>query len=402
MWDNKRENLELRKKTRKFATLITNLRAIITMKKITHNAPLLAYNTFGMDVKAAILAEYETLTELQELLADEEICRLMQAKREQGELPFWHIGAGSNLLFKGDYAGVVLHCTGKGISVVENLRDMKNADDADLRRFSFIEVVAGTTWDDVCEWCADHELYGAENLSLIPGEAGAGAVQNIGAYGVEIKDLIKEVVCWDVIEKCEKRLSREEMQYGYRASLLKQPEAKSRYIVTSVILQLSKEPVLHLEYAGLKQALADVATPTLKDVRKAVIAIRQGKLPDPKELGNAGSFFKNPVVEKSVYERVLNEWRMGSQRMEAHGEEATIPHYVVTDELIKIPAGWLIEQCGWKGKSIGRAGVYEKQCLVLVNRGGATPQEIVNLCQQVVASVKEKFDIDIEPEVNLI
>ena len=370
--------------------IITHFRAAKKkdMKKIIHNAPLLAYNTFGMDVRAAILAEYETLSELQELLSDHEISRLMQLKREQGELPFWHIGAGSNLLFKGDYAGVVLHCTGKGITL--------------LHDGECIEVQAGTTWDDVCEWCADHALYGAENLSLIPGEAGAGAVQNIGAYGVEIKDLIKEVVCWDVIGQCEKRLSRDEMQYGYRASLLKQPEAKSRYIVTSVIMQLSKSPVLHLEYAGLKQALAGISTPTLQDVRNAVIAIRQGKLPDPKDLGNAGSFFKNPVVVKSEYERVLNEWRMGSAYLEAHGEEATIPHYVVTDELIKIPAGWLIEQCGWKGKSVGRAGVYEKQCLVLVNRGGATPQEIVNLCQQVVASVRERFGIDIEPEVNLI
>lgn len=358
------------------------------MKKIIHNAPLLPYNTFGMDVKAAILAEYETLTELQELLADDEIQTLMQQQRQKGELPFWHIGAGSNLLFNGDYPGVVLHCTGKGITLLED--------------GECIEVLSGTTWDDVCQWCADHNLYGAENLSLIPGEAGAGAVQNIGAYGMEIKDLIKEVICWDVIDHCEKRLSREEMQYGYRASLLKTPAAKSRYIVTSIVLQLSKEPVLHLEYAGLKQALADIAAPTLQDVRHAVIAIRQGKLPDPKDLGNAGSFFKNPVVDKAIYERILQEWRSGSDRIEAHGEEASIPHYVVNDDLIKIPAGWLIEQCGWKGKNLGRAGVYEKQCLVLVNRGGATPEEIVTLCQEIVKSVKEKFGIEIEPEVNLI
>lgn len=358
------------------------------MKTVKKDASLLAFNTFGMDVKTAILAEYENTTELQEILTDEEIQALMQQQQQKGELPFWHIGAGSNLLFKGDYPGVVFHCTGKGITLLEDKES--------------IEVVAGTTWDDVCQWCADHELYGAENLSLIPGEAGAGAVQNIGAYGVEIKDLVEEVVCWDVVDQCEKRLTREEMQYGYRASLLKQPEAKSRYIVTSVVLRLSKTPVLHLEYAGLKQALATIETPTLQDVRNAVIAIRQGKLPDPKELGNAGSFFKNPVVEKSVYERILQEWRYGSEQIEAHGEEATVPHYIINEELIKIPAGWLIEQCGWKGKTIGRAGVYEKQCLVLVNRGGATPDEIVNLCQQVVASVKEKFGIKIEPEVNLI
>ncbi len=367
-----------------------------SMKTIVYNASLLPYNTFGMDVKAAILAEYETRAELQELLADAEIKDLMQQQKQKGEIPFWHIGAGSNLLFKGDYPGVVLHCTGKGIAVCEDLGDEPDS------KVCYIEVQAGTTWDDVCQWCADHDLYGAENLSLIPGETGAGAVQNIGAYGVEIKDLIEEVVCWDVIGQCERRLTRNEMQYGYRASLLKQPKAKSRYIVTSVVLRLSNSPVLHLEYAGLKQALSSIDVPTLQDVRNAVITIRQGKLPDPKELGNAGSFFKNPVVEKSVFERILQEWREGSTRLEAHGEEATIPHYVVTDDLIKIPAGWLIEQCGWKGKSVGRAGVYEKQCLVLVNRGGATPEEIVNLCQQVVASVKEKFGVEIEPEVNLI
>lgn len=380
----------------------TEMTYICSMKKIIYNAPLLAYNTFGMDVKAAILAEYETLAELKELLAEEDIKQLMEQQQQKGELPFWHIGAGSNLLFKGDYPGVVLHCTGKGITVADGLLDMRNADDADLCDYTYIEIMAGTTWDDVCQWCADHELYGAENLSLIPGEAGAGAVQNIGAYGVEIKDLIAEVVCWDVVDQCEKRLTREEMQYGYRASLLKQPEAKSRYIVTSVVLRLSKTPVLHLEYAGLKQALATIETPTLQDVRNAVIAIRQGKLPDPKELGNAGSFFKNPVVEKSVYERILQEWRYGSEQIEAHGEEATVPHYIINEELIKIPAGWLIEQCGWKGKTIGRAGVYEKQCLVLINRGGAKPEEIVTLCQEIVKSVKEKFGIDIEPEVNLI
>jgi len=169
-----------------------------------------------------------------------------------------------------------------------------------------------------------------------------------------------------------------------------------------VVLKLSKTPVLHLEYAGLKQALTDIENPTAQDVRNAVITIRQGKLPDPKDLGNAGSFFKNPVVEKGVYERILHEWRAGSERIEAHGDEAAIPHYIINEESVKIPAGWLIEQCGWKGKSLGRAGVYEKQCLVLVNRGGATPQEIVCLCEEVVKSVKEKFGVEIEPEVNLI
>ncbi len=358
------------------------------MKTIRKNASLLGFNTFGMDVKAAVFAEYDNTDELQEILADSDIQSLMQQQQEKGELPFWHIGAGSNLLFKGDYPGVVLHCTGRGM--------MLRLDGETL------DVMAGTTWDNVCKFCAEHELYGTENLSLIPGESGAAAVQNIGAYGVEIKDLIQKVICWDVVEQKSCQISCEEMQYAYRASLLKTPAAKSRYIVICVVLKLSKTPILHLEYAGLKQALTGIENPTAMDVRNAVIAIRQGKLPDPKELGNAGSFFKNPVVEQSVYERILNEWRYGSAQMEAHGEDATIPHYIINETLVKIPAGWLIEQCGWKGKTVGRAGVYEKQCLVLVNRGGATPDEIVNLCQQIVASVNEKFEITIEPEVNII
>ena len=341
----------------------------------TFNASLLPYNTFGMDVKAAIFAEYETLAELQTLLADEDIRTLIEQQKAQGELPFWHIGAGSNLLFKGDYPGVVRHCKSRGIRLL----------DGEGR----IEVQSGTTWDDVCQWCCDHALYGAENLSLIPGEAGAGAVQNIGAYGVEIKDLIEEVVCWDVQEQCIRRLSKDDMQYGYRASLLKQPAAKSLYIVTSVILKLQTTPAVHLEYAGLKQALADLPQPTAQDVRNAVIAIRQGKLPDPKVLGNAGSFFMNPIVSKETFEQLLNKYPQ-------------MPHYHVDDENEKIPAGWLIDQSGWKGKTLGKAGVHDKQALVLVNKGGATGNDIVALCNAVREDVKSKFGVDIHPEVNFV
>lgn len=370
------------------------------MIRLTENASLLAHNTFGMDVRAALLAEYETTDELRQLLHDPRVTALMQQEREAGRLPFWHIGSGSNLLFTGDYPGVVLHCTRSGIrtACADNGAEMDYlGDDYDC----YLEIDAGTSWDDVCAYCAEHKLYGPENLSLIPGEAGAAAVQNIGAYGVEVKDLIEMVVCWDVEQDCEKVFYAEEMRYGYRESLLKLPEAKARYIVTGLLLRTQRMPRLHLDYAGLRDALSAV-TPTYRfdmnietpaytpqQVRDAVIRIRQGKLPDPKDLGNAGSFFKNPVVDNACYEQLLAQY-------------PTMPHYTVDASHTKIPAGWLIEQCGWKGRSLGNAGVYEKQSLVLVNRGNARPDEIVTLCQTIIADVHRRFGITIEAEVNII
>lgn len=360
------------------------------MFSITYNANLLAHNTFKMEVKAAILAEYETAGDLQPLLQQPDVQALMEKNRQRGQLPFWHIGSGSNLLFQGDYDGVVLHCKAQGMQLIE-----------DTPTQTLLQVQAGTIWDDVCAYCADQGLYGTENLSLIPGEAGAAAVQNIGAYGVEMKDIVESVICWDLLQDCPCTLTAQDMQYGYRQSLLKQPEAKSRYIVTSVILRLTRQPHLHLEYAGLKQALQPetlepgtqkpetLPSPTPAAVRSAVIRIREGKLPDPQVLGNAGSFFKNPIVPNELFQRLLLSY-------------PTMPHYVVDATHTKIPAGWLIEQCGWKGKSLGRAGVYQKQSLVLVNLGGATPKEIITLCQTVRRDVLQKFGIDIEPEVNII
>lgn len=347
------------------------------MIKITPHASLLAYNTFGMDVKAALLAEYDTIDELKQILERPDVISLMEMNRQLGKLPFWHIGQGSNLLFQGDYEGVVLHCNQTEMHLVE-----------DTPERCLLEVAAGTVWDDVCAFCVSEGLYGAENLSVIPGETGAAAVQNIGAYGVEIKDLIHEVICLDIESLVECRLSAGQMQYGYRHSLLKETGTKSRLIVTRIILKLQRTPLFHLEYAGLKQALP-LGEPTLQEVREAVIRIREGKLPDPKVLGNAGSFFKNPVVDKQFFESLLQRY-------------PSMPHYVVDSSHTKIPAGWLIEQCGWKGKSLGKAGVYEKQSLVLVNLGGANPQEILALCQAIRTSVAEKFGIVIEPEVNII
>ena len=374
-----------------FAAKITHLQ----MKKINIDASLLPYNTFGMDVKAAVLAEYDTVNDLREILNDPMVASLIQAEKEKGRLPFWHIGSGSNLLFQGDYPGVVLHCLAKGIHIVQK-NDESSAHNDDI---CLLKVEAGTLWDDVCAYCAEHGLYGPENLSLIPGEMGAAAVQNIGAYGVEISDLINEVICWDVEADKEHRFGSEEMGYGYRESRLKHAVDKARYIITSVVLRVQHSRKLHLEYAGIKRALGienisetDLVAsdkPSLREVREAVIKIREGKLPDPKKIGNAGSFFKNPVVENSVFDALIALY-------------PDMPHYVVDQNHTKIPAGWMIEQCGWKGKDLGRAGVYEKQSLVLVNRGGAKPEEIVMLCKKIVEDVEKKFGIHIEPEVNLI
>lgn len=353
---------------------------------ITHDASLLPHNTFGMDVKATILAEYESLDELKVLLDTPEIIEKMEAQRTAKRLPFWHIGSGSNLLFDGDYSGVIFHCSAHNITL-EN--ELSNGD-------CLLRIDAGAIWDDVCAFCASNELYGTENLSLIPGETGAAAVQNIGAYGVEFGDIVQQVICWDTFQKEIHTFEREDMQYGYRQSLLKIEEFKSRYIVNQVIIKVSRKPSLHLNYAGLLSALGlqeipvnAAFFPTAQQVRDAVIRIREGKLPDPKVLGNAGSFFKNPMVENQVFETLLEKY-------------PTMPHYNVDDSHTKIPAGWMIEQCGWKGRSLGRAGVYEKQSLVLVNRGGATPQEIVTLCKTIIADVEQRFGIRIEPEVNLI
>lgn len=353
---------------------------------ITHDASLLPHNTFGMDVKAALLAEYDTLDELQTILNHPQVNHLLNEQRKAGRLPFWHIGSGSNLLFTGDYPGVILHCKAQGITLVDEAPSGN----------CLLKIKAGTIWDDVCAYCAERGLYGPENLSLIPGETGAGAVQNIGAYGVELSDLIEQVICWDINQKQCVSFTAADMQYGYRESLLKHAEAKSRYIVLEVVIRVSRVPNLKLKYAGLLNALgmqevpADASLlPSALEVRQAVMEIRQGKLPDPKELGNAGSFFKNPVVENTVFEALLAQY-------------PTMPHYTVDEQHTKIPAGWMIEQCGWKGQSLGKAGVYEKQSLVLVNRGGATPAEIVTLCERVIADVQARFGICIEPEVNLI
>lgn len=326
---------------------------------------LLSHNTFGIDVSAARFLEYASVEELQQQIAQSAVTT-----------PFLHIGGGSNLLFTKDYDGLILHSCIEGIEVTEE----------DERTVS-VRVGAGVVWDDFVAYCVAHGWYGAENLSLIPGEVGAGAVQNIGAYGVEVKDLITAVETVN-IQGDQRVYSIEECGYAYRNSIFKRPENKSVFI-TYVRFRLSKEEYYTLDYGTIRQELGKYPELTLPVVRKVIIDIRESKLPDPKVMGNAGSFFMNPIVSKEKLLALQQEYPQ-------------IPYYELSDGQVKIPAGWMIDQCGWKGKSLGPAAVHDKQALVLVNRGGAKGSDIIALSDVVRASVREKFGIDIHPEVNFV
>lgn len=326
---------------------------------------LLPYNTFGIDVSASRFLEYASVAELKEYIAQGAVTT-----------PFLHIGGGSNLLFTKDYDGLILHSRIGGIEVT-----------AEDSQTVSLRVGAGVVWDDFVACCVEHGWYGAENLSLIPGEVGASAVQNIGAYGVEVKDLITAVETVN-IQGYERVYSVEECEYAYRNSIFKRPENKSVF-VTYVRFRLSKEERYTLDYGTIRQELAKYPAPTLPIVRKVIIEIRESKLPDPKVTGNAGSFFMNPIVAKEKLEALQQDY-------------PRIPYYELPDGRVKIPAGWMIDQCGWKGKSLGPAAVHDKQALVLVNRGGAKGSDIIALSDAVRASVRDKFGIDIHPEVNVI
>ena len=326
---------------------------------------LLSHNTFGIDVSAARFLEYASVEELQQQIAQGAVTT-----------PFLHIGGGSNLLFTKDYDGLILHSCIEGIEVTEE----------DERTVS-VRVGAGVVWDDFVAYCVAHGWYGAENLSLIPGEVGAGAVQNIGAYGVEVKDLITAVETVN-IQGDQRVYSIEECGYAYRNSIFKRPENKSVFI-TYVRFRLSKEEYYTLDYGTIRQELGKYPELTLPVVRKVIIDIRESKLPDPKVMGNAGSFFMNPIVSKEKLLALQQEYPQ-------------IPYYELADGQVKIPAGWMIDQCGWKGKSLGPAAVHDKQALVLVNRGGAKGSDIIALSDAVRASVRVKFGIDIHPEVNFV
>ncbi len=328
---------------------------------VQENISLLGRNTFKMDVCARVWAEYTSVAELQDLL-----------RRYAGQ-PMMAIGAGSNLLFTKDFNGVLLH------SGMCRARTLDEDSDSVL-----IEAESGLVLDELIEQIVDMGLGGLENLSHIPGEVGASAVQNVGAYGVEAKDVIVSVNTVEIATGKPRTFTNEECRYGYRDSIFKN-ELRGRYVVTSVVYRLQKHPVLHLDYGNLRA----LNPQSLREVRDAVIRIRRQKLPEVDELGSAGSFFKNPVIPVSQFEALQSQY-------------PAIPHYETKDG-VKIPAAWLIEQCGCKGKTVGGAQVFERQPLVIINATGtATPDDIIALARSVITSVRSRFSITLTPEVNYI
>ena len=333
------------------------------MKDFSHYS-LLQHNTFGMEAQCSRFLQYESV---------EEACQVAAILRTAGQ-PFVIIGAGSNLLLTRDYEGIVVRSGMKGIA-------------NDNGSFT---VASGECFDDFVAWSLSHGLYGLENLSLIPGDVGASAVQNIGAYGVEACQLIDSVEAVEIATGELRVIRAEDCQYGYRQSRFKH-EWKNKFLITRVTYRLSTTFKPHLDYGNIRAELErqGIQQPTARQLRQVIIDIRREKLPDPKVEGNAGSFFMNPVVGRAKFEALQALYPQ-------------MPHYYIDAEHEKIPAGWMIDQCGWKGRSLGRAGVHDKQALVLVNRGGATGEEVVALCRQIQQDVKERFDIDICPEVNII
>lgn len=332
------------------------------------NYPLLQHNTFQMDVRAALYVEYNSVDELCQFLSSTDF--------EHHRNKFIHIGAGSNLLFAGDYNGLVLHSAIHDLEVVE-----------DTSEYQLLRVGAGYVWDDLVAYCVDHKLAGIENLSAIPGEVGASAVQNIGAYGVEVCDVIDRVEAIN-LQGTPRIFTKEECQYGYRDSIFKR-ELRGKYIITHVVYRLMKSPAFKLGYGDLRARVEAEGDPTLDAVRKAVTAIRDSKLPNPKELGNAGSFFTNPVIPREQYDTLKSKF-------------PDIPSYPIDETHVKVPAGWLIEHVGWKGRALGHAAVHDRQALVLVNKGGATGTEIMQLAHRISQDIYAQYGIRIVPEVNYI
>lgn len=334
------------------------------MQKHNHIS-LKPYNTFGISARAESLYDCSTTSDVQEAIAQTKSVRR------------YVLGGGSNVLFTSDFNGAIIRPLVCGLQIIDRT-------DGEY----LVRVGAGVEWDRFVQWSIDSKLYGAENLSGIPGNVGAAPVQNIGAYGAEAKDIIHRVDGILMSDGSHFGLTNAECRFGYRDSIFKQ-EMRGKAIITHVTFRLRDEPQLKLEYGALRQALEGKTEVTAADVRAAIIATRDSKLPDPKVLGNAGSFFKNPEVSAEIAQRIRDE-------------HPDIPSYPAAEGRVKVPAGWLIERSGWKGKALGPAAVHDRQALVLVNRGGATGADIVALCEAVRADVNKKFGILLTPEVNFV
>lgn len=334
------------------------------------NYSLLRHNTFGIDARCDTFMEYQTAEEAQQAA---------QRLRSDGR-PLLILGGGSNLLLTGDFRGIVVH------SAIKGWEQLPAEHDGEV----LLRVGSGEVWDDVVALCVSHGWHGAENLSLIPGEVGATAVQNIGAYGAEAADIVSEVEAVRISDGKRCRIPAADCDYGYRQSRFKQAW-KNQYLITHVVYRLKTDFTPRLDYGNIREELLrkGISMPTASQLRETIIDIRRRKLPDPAEQGNGGSFFMNPVVDRRLFEQLLAQYPQ-------------MPHYHIDDDHEKIPAGWLIEQCGWKGRRMGKAGVHDRQALVLVNCGGAEGHDIVRLSDAIRHDVLQRFQIEIHPEVNMI
>jgi UDP-N-acetylmuramate dehydrogenase len=336
--------------------------------QIQNNISLKPYNTFGIDVTAKHFVSIDNIQDLKVILSLTEYPKKLV------------IGGGSNMLLTQDFNGLVIHINIKGIEIIDEDENTV-----------IVKAHAGENWHEFVKWCIDKDFGGLENLSLIPGNVGTAPIQNIGAYGVELKDTFESCEAVSLKTLSFQTFNKADCDFDYRNSIFKQ-EAKNKFIITSVNFKLTKKNhQLHIKYGAISSQLdtMHVTNPTIRDISEAVIHIRQSKLPDPKDIGNSGSFFKNPVITKKHFNKLIENFE-------------DIPSYKVSDDLVKVPAGWLIEKAGFKGKRFGDYGVHKNQALVLVNYGSASGSDILNLSKLIQKTVKRLFNISIEAEVNIL
>jgi len=336
---------------------------------IQENFSLKNYHTFGIEIQSRFFVEVTSLESLQTLLTDP----------AWQNIPWLILGEGSNVLFSQDFPGLVIKISLKGIQ--------QTSEDG---LHVWINVAAGENWHQLVLFCIENHLAGVENLSLIPGSVGAAPIQNIGAYGVEFSEVFESLTAIRLSDGKLCNFDKTACRFGYRESIFKK-EFKNKYVIASVNLRLNKTPLLRIEYGAIKETLASMQIKqiNIQAISKAIIHIRQQKLPDPKKIGNAGSFFLSPVLSKKKF-------------LEIYKRYPTMPYFINENNYYKIPAGWFIEQCGWKGRRLGDAGVHEHHALVLVNYGKSSGKDVKYLAEEIQAAVKEKFSVELTPEVNII